>query len=144
MSQELLEFSRNHDVYRTLGQFLDLSGYVRRLMAEETDENAEKIQHIAEFLEMVKEFEADGQQERPALAFLEYLDSLQEALGAIPSTTEVERDAVSILSVHGSKGLEFGYVFVPTLVNYRFPGINRKDPLPIPEELIMEELPGDD
>ena len=144
LSQEVLEFSRNHDVYRTLGQFLDLSGYVRRLMAEEIDENAEKIQHIAEFLEMVKEFEADGQQERPALAFLEYLDSLQEALGAIPSTTEIERDAVSILSVHGSKGLEFGYVFVPTLVNHRFPGINRKDPLPIPEELIMEELPGDD
>ena len=144
LSQELLEFSRNHDVYRTLGKFLDLSGYVRRLMAEETDENAEKIQHIAEFLEMVKEFEADGQQERPARAFLDYLDSLQEAIGAIPSTTEVERDAVSVLSVHGSKGLEFDFVFVPTLVNHRFPGINRKDPLPIPDALIMEELPGDD
>lgn len=140
---ELLDFSRNHDVYRTLGQFLDLSGYVRALTAVETEENVEKIQHIAEFMELVKEFEGNAQ-ERPIQAFLDYLNSLQEATGAIPSNTETDKDAVAILTVHGSKGLEFDHVFVPSLVQQRFPGTNRKEPIEIPPALLEEALPQED
>jgi DNA helicase-2/ATP-dependent DNA helicase PcrA len=54
------------------------------------------------------------------------------------------QDAVNILTVHSSKGLEFPVVFLVNLVNERFPGRNRSEQISIPDELIKEELPTGD
>lgn len=141
--ESLLDFSRSHSVHRVLGEFLDVSGYVRQLTKVDTYENGEKIQHISNFLEIAKDFGNDAN-ERPIPAFLEYIDSLQEAMGAIPSTTNMDQDAVSIMTVHAAKGLEFDTVFVPSLVNQRFPSTRRSDPIEIPQSLLEEELPEKD
>lgn len=141
--ENLLNFSRNHSVHRVMGEFLDRSGYVRELTKVDTHENGEKIQHISDFLELARDFESDVS-ERPIPAFLEYLDSMQEAMGAIPASNDVDQDAVSIMSIHAAKGLEFDTVFVPALVNHRFPSIRRSDPIEIPAALLEEELPEQD
>lgn len=138
--ESLLQFSRNHSVHRVIGEFLDRSGYVRELTKVDSHENGEKIQHISDFLELAQDFESDVS-ERPIPAFLEYLDSMQEAMGAIPATAHPEQDAVSIMTVHAAKGLEFDAVFVPSLVNQRFPSTRRSDPLEIPSALLDEEIP---
>jgi DNA helicase-2/ATP-dependent DNA helicase PcrA len=44
------------------------------------------------------------------------------------------------MSVHGSKGLEFKYVFVVNMVEERFPTRRRGDGLEVPTELIHEQV----
>src|SRR3990167_11363110 len=48
------------------------------------------------------------------------------------------------MTVHGSKGLEFPIVFMVNLTKDRFPTRERKELLPIPQELIKEILPEGD
>src|SRR4030042_170735 len=52
-----------------------------------------------------------------------------------------EIDAVNILTVHSAKGLEFPVVFLVNLVGQRFPTVERREQIPIPEALIKEVLP---
>ena len=46
-----------------------------------------------------------------------------------------ERDAVSVLTVHKAKGLEFATVFVVGLADGRFPGRGRREAIELPSEL---------
>jgi DNA helicase-2/ATP-dependent DNA helicase PcrA len=50
-------------------------------------------------------------------------------------------DAVNVLTIHAAKGLEFPVVFMVNLSTGRFPTYEKKEPLPIPAELVKEILP---
>jgi len=50
-------------------------------------------------------------------------------------------NAVHLMTVHQAKGLEFGLVIVPHLVEGRFPASRRSEGLTLPNELLKEELP---
>lgn len=52
-------------------------------------------------------------------------------------------DAVPVLTVHASKGLEFPVVYVTNLADRRFPPRGRSDPAPPPPGLIEAGEPGD-
>ncbi|MBI4097968.1 MAG: ATP-dependent helicase, partial [Candidatus Levybacteria bacterium] len=54
-----------------------------------------------------------------------------------------DRNAVNILTVHSSKGLEFKVVFLINLVTDRFPSRERAEKIPIPAGIIKETLPED-
>ncbi|MEI6477951.1 MAG: ATP-dependent DNA helicase [bacterium] len=47
-----------------------------------------------------------------------------------------EKEGVQLMTIHGSKGLEFKAVFVVNMTSDRFPGPNRSGGLPLPEELV--------
>lgn len=143
LSEYLLDFSREHSISRILGEFLDKSGYYKDLISSESQQNAEKIQHIAQFIEIAHEFEGLGQEASVKL-FLEYLNSLEAAHGLNPINTDSDENAVSVLTVHSAKGLEFNYVFVPCMVAQRFPSTKRSEALPIPDALLEEDIPEED
>src|SRR5258708_26532415 len=68
-------------------------------------------------------------------------------LGESPIATETDwsdNNAVNILTIHSSKGLEFPVVFLVSLVTLRFPTRDRKEQIPVPEQLIKEVLPEGD
>ena len=44
------------------------------------------------------------------------------------------------MTVHGSKGLEFKHVFIPDLVDRKFPPDKRREPIEIPEKLLNLSL----
>ena len=48
------------------------------------------------------------------------------------------------MTVHSAKGLEFEYVFIPNLVDRRFPTTERRDPIELPDDLIKEIIPEGD
>ncbi|MFC1747762.1 ATP-dependent helicase [Pseudomonadota bacterium] len=141
--KDLLEFTRKNSVARTFGEFLDKSGYYKQLTAVESAENEERIQHIAQFIEIARNFEST-ENENSLRDFLEYLESLDEANGALALEADADSNSVKILTAHSAKGLEFDYVFLPSLVANRFPSINKRDPIEIPKELINEDLEGGD
>jgi len=75
--------------------------------------------------------------------FLDYariLLTLRQDVGAAAEERLHEaQDAVRVLTVHGSKGLEFPVVYLPMLVNRRFPASRRANPAPILPGLVDDE-----
>ena len=126
-----------------LYQFLNEIGYIKPLLEEESIENILKIKNLNLFFGKIKEFETETP-EPNVIEFVNYLNLLMEA-GESPAQAEIEDiDTVNLLTVHAAKGLEFPVVFLVNLVSDRFPTRNRKDPLPLPDELVKEILPEGD
>lgn len=110
-------------------------------------ENSEdvKAKNIAKFFEKIKAYE-DGNPKAGVIEVVDYIDLLTE-VGESPSVTDgewQENNAVTIMTVHSAKGLEFPIVFLVNLVGERFPGRERHEQIPIPTDLIREVLPQGD
>jgi DNA helicase-2/ATP-dependent DNA helicase PcrA len=119
--------------------FLQGSGLLGRLAADQTGEGEVRVKNIAKFFEIVKGYGDVADHDRVP-AFVEHLSLLRDA-GDDPALAEVdpEDDAVSVLTVHKSKGLEFPVVIMVGLAEARFP-LRRKAPaLELPVEL--QEVP---
>jgi DNA helicase-2/ATP-dependent DNA helicase PcrA len=79
-------------------------------------------------------------------AVVDWID-LSMNLGESPVATDTdwtENNAVNIMTIHSAKGLEFPVVFLVNLVSQRFPTMERREQIPIPDGLIKEILPGGD
>jgi DNA helicase-2/ATP-dependent DNA helicase PcrA len=126
---------------RLLYLFLTETKYLKELLKNQSLENEEKIENLAKFFEIVREFENVSTENR-VIHFIEYLDMLIQS-GDDPATVEASLDvpAVNISTVHKAKGLEFKVVFIVALIQGRFPWPKRRDPLELPDELIKEVLP---
>jgi len=73
--------------------------------------------------------------------FLEYLDYFQQAGGTVCLEDEAPGDAVQLMTVHASKGLEFPLVFVMRVNQGAFPARERSPLFEFPVKLMKEELP---
>jgi len=117
--------------------------YLEKYLAEDSLENQLKINNLDLFLGIIKRFETETTG-GTLLEFLDYLDLLVAA-GENPAQAEIEDiDTVNLLTVHRAKGLEFPIVFLVNLVSDRFPTRRRRDPIPLPDELVKEALPEGD
>jgi DNA helicase-2/ATP-dependent DNA helicase PcrA len=131
---------------RSIGEilydFIKDSGYIDSFLNEESTENLFAVSNIQKFFDLIKNYE----KENPDSNIYEYVDYLNYCIevGESPLVDQVDLEdvnAVNILTVHASKGLEFPIVFLSNLVSERFPSMNRSDVIPIPEDLIKEEMP---
>src|SRR6266540_2876119 len=139
-----IQLAHERSTGEVLYAFLRESGLLARWAALETTGAAEALQNAARFFEVVRarsELVADP---RPAFV-VPHLATLIEA-GDDPATAELDpdADAVAVLTVHKAKGLEFPVVFLVGLVAGRFPTATRRDPLPLPVELLDGTLPEGD
>lgn len=117
--------------------------YVSKYSIEETVENELAIKNLDLFLKRVKTIEVSMFQDNhisPNLVeFMDYFNLILEA-GENPAQAEFEDvDTVNLLTVHSSKGLEFECVFMPSLINGRFPATNRSSGFDIPDELVADK-----
>jgi len=135
---------KNDPVGETLYAYLKEKKYLKSLTEDSSVENELKIFNIAKFFDRITQFNHSSQ-ERGVLAFLNSLELILE-VGDDTASADLDRDidAVNILTAHASKGLEFPVVFIVNCVADRFPGRKRRDPLPLPPELIKESLPEGD
>ncbi|MDB5037185.1 MAG: hypothetical protein JWQ35_713 [Bacteriovoracaceae bacterium] len=71
------------------------------------------------------------------------LESLKENSLSLDAEgdTGISGSAISVLTAHASKGLEFDYVFIPSLVGRRFPSAFRKNTWLVPDALRKEAAP---
>lgn len=110
-----------------------------------TAKQEQEAQNVAKFFDRIKAFETVNY-DKNIYAVVDWIDLMME-LGESPiAAAEDWRDvnAVNILTIHSSKGLEFPVVFLPNLVNDRFPTRERKEKIPLPSQLIKEVLPEGD
>jgi DNA helicase-2/ATP-dependent DNA helicase PcrA len=135
--KRFLDDSRNERAGSVLYEFVSACIYPE-LLENPTVENEKKIHNINAFFERIKRFES-SHSESDAVHLIDFLDLVIEA-GENPATADgmIDADAVSIMTVHASKGLEFPVVFVPSLVAQRFPSMNRSETIPFPDGLKRE------
>lgn len=119
-----------------LHAFLLRSGWMARLTADRSPAVVAEARNLARFFDIARAHEALFPQDRlPQL--VDHLELLR-LTGDSPPTVESEHEAsaVSVLTIHGSKGLEFPVVFLVGLSERRFPSRHREDRLEFPRELM--------
>ncbi len=92
------------------------TGYIESLSKEGTDEALSRIDNLKEFLSVTKNYEHRAGAEA----------SLEGFLNEIALITDIDRysdtsDAISLMTIHSSKGLEFPVVFITGLEEGLFP-----------------------
>lgn len=139
-----LDFARSKSSGEVLYKFLKRSGYLEKLMREQSVGNDSRINNIARVFEKIREFKELAEVDRVA-EFVKYLNIMKEA-GDDPESAapDLDVDAVNVLTVHKAKGLEWPVVFMVALVADKFPARGRKQAIELPTMLIKEPLPEGD
>ncbi|EKD32997.1 MAG: hypothetical protein ACD_76C00106G0038 [uncultured bacterium] len=114
-------------------------GIVDFVASQEDKEIYEQFRHLQQFYERIKDFESRALDASLHNFLQEYAIELASGEdGSVKSDITQGPDTVKIMTVHGSKGLEFKYVFVVSLIDQRFPSVAKTDAIPLPESLIKE------
>lgn len=97
-------------------KLLNESGYLESLEAEKTYESQGRIENLEELLSAITQYQEENSEDPHLLGFLETI--------TLDSSTESEdgpTSEVSMMTIHGSKGLEYHYVFATGLEETVFP-----------------------
>jgi DNA helicase II / ATP-dependent DNA helicase PcrA len=107
---------KNHSPVFSYEKLLNESGYFEFLKSDKSYEGAARLENLEELMSAIKQFE-DSEAEPNLVKFLEAitLDTTVTEEGGRPV------DQVSLMTVHGSKGLEYPYVFLVGIEENIFP-----------------------
>ena len=106
------------DIYDRL---LVNTGYLSALESENTVESESRIENLMEFKSVIENYENES--EEPSLEeFMEGLSLMSEV-----DNHDETQDAVVLMTMHSSKGLEFPVVFLPGMEDGLFPGARSFD-----------------
>ncbi|MEA1869941.1 MAG: ATP-dependent DNA helicase [Euryarchaeota archaeon] len=122
------------DVSDIVLEVLDASGLSRQFTLDSTRRSREAMMNLRDLYAMAERFEAaHGKELGEFIAYLEILDEM----GKNPASARiVADDAISLMTIHASKGLEFKVVFVTNMAKDKFP-LSRGGVAPlIPVELM--------
>ena len=142
---EMLPLSTQERTGDLLYRYLSTqTGTIERLSNSTSPRDAQRVQNLAKLFSIVERFARITRYDRVTW-FVDYLDALIEA-GDNPAVGDAQwdTDAVSVLTIHQAKGLEFPIVFLVGLVSGRFPSPQRRDPIPLPDELVKDLISGSD
>ncbi|OGG14925.1 hypothetical protein A2875_03110 [Candidatus Gottesmanbacteria bacterium RIFCSPHIGHO2_01_FULL_46_14] len=125
--------------------FLQDTGLLQKLGTYKTPRDERIATNIAKFFNKLKTYEAEHD-DASVYAVVDWIDMAMK-LGESPLATDTDwsgNNAVNILTIHSSKGLEFSVVYLVNLVSQRFPTTQRREQIPIPDALVKEILPSGD
>jgi len=139
------ERARTNDVRNVIFAFLEDTGYLKRLVGEDNQLNHDTLDYINQFWRVIEEFVA-AEADPTARLFLERIRLQVEAGedGRLAFDPDIGPEAVRVMTVHASKGLEFDHVFLVSLIDRRFPSGERAEAIELPSALIKEILPEGD
>lgn len=142
MVERHLERSKKDKAGQVLYDFLVDSGLYQKFATVNSQKEEKQIQNISKFFDKIKNFESE-RIDSNIFTLVEWL-TLMLQIGDSPLASDIDQrndNAVNILTVHSSKGLEFKAVFLINLVSDRFPSRERSEKIPLPKEIIKEKLP---
>lgn len=128
-----------------LYDFIRESGLLDSFSTYETPQQEKQALNVSKFFDRLRSFESQYT-DASVPAVVDWIRMSME-MGESPLSVDMDSgdmDAVNILTIHASKGLEFPIVFVVNLVNGRFPTRERQEKIPLPDALVKEVLPEGD
>jgi DNA helicase-2/ATP-dependent DNA helicase PcrA len=129
-----MELAATGTITELIGKVIEDSGYEQMLLEEGTVQARTRLENIRELLSESQEFEAqaDDDESRGLRAFLEQITLVTEI-----EETEEGEDAVTLMTLHAAKGLEFPVVFLTGMEEGVFPlarAVMSGDPNDLEEE----------
>ena len=122
----IIDFSIEKDkftVSELMKKVIDITGYEAELLREKTLENESRLENIYELIGVAKEFE----EEEADNSLSDFLDSI--ALVADTDNIEEGEEAVTLMTMHNAKGLEYPVVFIVGMEEGLFPSRKSMDEL---------------
>ncbi len=141
MAMRHLEKSKKETAGEILYYFLVDSKLFETLNITNSVKEERKVQNIAKFFDRIKTFESE-RIDANIFTLSEWLNLMLQ-MGDSPRAADIDlrdENAVNILTVHSSKGLEFKIVFLVNLVSDRFPSRERNEKIPLPDGVIKETI----
>lgn len=118
MIQSFAAEAKKLDAYETALYIAQHSGILKELHSDTTDEGRGRHENIQELLNGIKEFgEREDIEDRSLAVFMQDIALLTND----DKTEDKNKDTVSLMTIHSSKGLEFKNVFVVGLEENLFP-----------------------
>lgn len=112
---DLVQMKDSIKVSELMKNILEFTGYEAELLKEKTVENESRLENLYEFIGVAKEFE----EEEADNALQDFLDSI--ALVADVDNLEEGTEAVTLMTMHNAKGLEYPVVFLVGMEEGLFP-----------------------
>jgi DNA helicase-2/ATP-dependent DNA helicase PcrA len=140
-----LVYTRHKTVSEILLAFMQDSKYLEKIVQADEEIAKQNADYLNQFYNRIKTFE-ESATDPTVQNFMEELDLELESgeSGPLKFDVELGPEVIKIMTVHSAKGLEFKYVFIPNLVEQRFPTNKRGEPIEIPEPLVKDILPEGD
>lgn len=105
------------DAYDTASHVAKTSGLLKELYEDKTIEGLSRYENVQELLNAIKEFTDDEEREDKTLSsFLQEVTLLTDE-----DRSENPDDAITLMTIHMSKGLEFNYVYIVGMEEELFP-----------------------
>ncbi|MEM9329256.1 MAG: UvrD-helicase domain-containing protein, partial [Bacteroidota bacterium] len=105
------------DAYDTAALVAKNSGILRELYEDKTVEGLSRYENVQELLNAIKEFTDDQEREDKSIAaFLQDVAILTDE-----DRNKTDNDAITLMTIHMAKGLEFKYTFIVGLEEELFP-----------------------
>lgn len=119
MVKAIREFSAEKDNMKVSDIYDGLlirTGYLKGLEEQKSIEAEGRIENLLEFKSVIYDFEHDN----PLLSLIEFLERV--ALMSDIDNHDADENAVTLMTLHSAKGLEFPVVFMPGMEDGLFPG----------------------
>jgi DNA helicase-2/ATP-dependent DNA helicase PcrA len=126
---------RHRSLLDVLYEILRISGY---FAGAERNGDEEAVRNVGILTKIASDFDEHGGTNNP-YAFMSYLKLLRQ--GTHDSYRRDPEDAVSVMTVHQAKGLEFPVVVIGAAMEGRFPARARRSPYEIPCKLMRSGQP---
>ena len=132
--RDAVEASHQMPTWEVLYRQLKRSGRLGALIASAESGDDAALRNVARFFEVVRAHGALLAEDRVPF-LVPHLQVLVESGADHADDSPADEEAVSVLTVHKAKGLEFPVVFLAGLTEGRFPSRDRRHRLSMPEAL---------
>ncbi len=142
MIKKHLKRVRKDTAGQVLYYFMEDAKLLDKMVNYKSEKEEQIALNISKFFSRLKNYETEHE-DASVFAVTDYIKMSME-LGESPLVAQTDislYDAVNILTVHATKGLEFPIVFLINLTEQRFPTMERREKIPIPDAMIKEILP---
>jgi DNA helicase-2/ATP-dependent DNA helicase PcrA len=119
---QFAESASTSDAYELAGAIATQTGLIKDLYRDQTPEGLNRFENIQELLNGIQEFTINAREEGSPNTLASYMQEVA-LLTDQDSDKEEDRDKVTLMTVHSSKGLEFKNVFIVGLEENLFPSL---------------------
>lgn len=118
---------------------------IQDYLNSDTLESSQNREYVEQFRRKIENY-CQTEEDRTMRGYLGFLDLELKAgeEGSLQFDPNSDPETLKVMTVHGSKGLEFKFVFIINMIDQKFPSRKQSEGIEIPEALVKEIIPEDE